>query len=277
VTALGALDEGVYRGKLLDGIGASGLELGVGEPTARLVVPMLTEVVAARWLTRRLDAEDRARFVLCESALLRDGEATSIRSGDFVRFSNLVWLAHRIDFFRKKSHASLSLTRLLRTFASALDPAVENPTPPAIAAAFERSFANASAAAAALAAHGVSAEVAADDIDTRGRIVRLGTPSFATEPTPSALPERIARRYRELAWFFGTRFAGIASAGPPVTSVEREFAGALAAKFASLTFPIATVTTRVASAPPAPPLARWTSLGVEPLAEDVRAYLAEVG
>ena len=263
IATLGALSAGVYRGKYLEGIGASGLELGLArtEPLDRSVA--LRELAVARHLDAVL-GDDRVRFVLCESVLLGDRAAISVRSGDFVRFSNLVWLAHRIDFFRKKSHASLSLTRFLRLFGAALDPALENPTPAALSGAFVRSFEAARAALGALAAAGVASVLDVDDIDARGRIVRLAAPRFAAA-NDSVDGAPVAKRYADLAWFFGTRFRGIATAGPPVSQVERDFAGALADAFAATGAELQAPAFSVREAPAAgaieAELARWSTVG----------------
>jgi hypothetical protein len=224
VAAIGAARSGFFAGWHLDGIGATTL---AREPTP----PHLDATAAIRTLVLDTWVASRCRDALlpCEGVLLDEAGsgAIAIRRGPFTRFSNLVWLADRLDFFRHGGDTFVALPKFLRIYLAHVgDRPPIDPSARTIAEVFFGVFERALGNVEAVLRLGLPFDLRPDDIDTRGTLLALRPAS-----SPVAASSLVAH-FRGLAWFFRTRFAAIAVAPPPITPAERTYAAAIAHAFA---------------------------------------------
>lgn len=240
LSRLGATRSGFFDGKLLDGVGPTTLATRSANRAPPLdAARAIRELVHSRWASKRAASSGGEVIAPCEGVLfgLRGAtpEATTIRDGERVRFSNLVWLAYRIDLFRKRSESSLSLARFVRVLLGALGGGAQAAAPPsAVAHAILRAFDRAFTSVERLARAGlVLHDLRPDDLSADGVVLRLRRSSLASCATVAGLVPllSIVRAFRELTWFFRSRFAAIAEAGPPVSSTERDFCAAIVTAF----------------------------------------------
>lgn len=247
----GARGSGFFDGKFVSGVGRT-LDASPRDPgRARAVA---RELLYGAWFQGAWARHPASRrrpppLRYCDGALFRESvtglEALSLRPGLFCRFSNLVWLAQRIDFFRNKGSATLTLPRFVRTFLSQVTAAASpDPDPEALAKAVEGAFERAIDGVRLLWSLGFVFHRAELPLDTAGTLLSLGDFALLGRPFlgqtvghantrggPAQSWALAAREFRGLAWFLRTRFDAISKAGAPLTDVERDYCAAVAAGF----------------------------------------------
>jgi hypothetical protein len=183
-------------------------------------------------------------------------QALTIKGADFVRYSNLLWLANHLDFYRSGGEATTSFTRFLVELVEAMDPGrtPEQTSPESIVDAFLRSVERGLDSLHRFWSLGVSWASLHNNFAVDGRFLDLEAPVILGAPLLGVieaepcrelrLPHRstfsgffepvgFVLNMRMIAWSLRTRFEAIAKAGPPVARGEREFAGAVARAFAA--------------------------------------------
>jgi AraC-like DNA-binding protein len=175
-------------------------------------------------------------------------QALTVKPADFTRYSNLIWLANHLDFYRCRGEATTSFTRFLVELAHALDPTrpLDQTTPESIAAAFVRSVDRGLDALRRFWSLGISWGSLHNNFSVDGRFLDLEAPVVLGAPLLGIieaeprrelqLPHRatfsgfleplgFVLNMRMIAWHLRWRFEAIAKAGPPLSRGEREFAG----------------------------------------------------
>lgn len=253
---VGAQGAGFFDGKFVSGVGRT-LEAPPAAPNRARAVAR--ELLYGAWFQRAWAEHPASKrrpppLRYCDGALFRgpmaELEAISLRPGLFCRFSNLVWLGHRIDFFRNKGSATLTLPQFVRTFLREVG-LQTSPEPDALARAVEGAFERAIESAQLLWGLGFAFARTRIPLDTHGTLLSLGDFALLEHPFvgetlaesgASGEPTRswalLVRDFRSLAWFLRTRFHAISRAGAPLTDIERDYCAAVSSAFSASMHPL---------------------------------------